>query len=296
MSFEKVRKIVTHPGQAHRDDFLGTCIVLAEAPSATVERRDPVTEDMADINIVVLDQGRLLDAQSNNFDHHQFPRNAEPICALSLVLKALGEYESAKDILPWLEFTEVLDAKGPIDAAAKLGIDQKRLLETLSPVESVLIHEFQKYTTLVPSDVLHELMRLIGRRSLDQLRKTSQRLRELDTRAYVWELSGLKVVDVRFVDRADQPALGLDLWCDKFHPDTAITVSQDDRGIGLCLYRRNDHPRVDFAFIGGDPLVGFAHVNGFVAKTAPITERQLAVLLERSIIALPKITEAEPTS
>ena len=65
-------RIITHPGTAHRDDFLSISLVLAKDSEVTViERREPSLAEIKDSNIWVLDVGRTLDSQLRAFDHHQ---------------------------------------------------------------------------------------------------------------------------------------------------------------------------------------------------------------------------------
>ena len=84
-----IRTIVTHPGGAHKDDLLAVCVLIAES-SASVERRDPTEEDLRDPQTAVVDVGGQHDPARLNFDHHHFPREHPPTCALRLVLEHLG--------------------------------------------------------------------------------------------------------------------------------------------------------------------------------------------------------------
>ena len=41
--------ILTHPGSAHKDEFLACCVLLAEAASPVpIHRREPTDADLAD--------------------------------------------------------------------------------------------------------------------------------------------------------------------------------------------------------------------------------------------------------
>ena len=86
-----IQLIVTHPGGAHKDDFLACCL-LAHLHGVPIERREPTASDLADPLICVVDVGGDHNPDLNNFDHHQFPRDADPLCAFSLVLHHLGLY------------------------------------------------------------------------------------------------------------------------------------------------------------------------------------------------------------
>ncbi len=85
---------------------------------------------------------------------------------------------------------------------------------------------------------------------------------------------GVPVVDATFVAGNDDPVLALEDHCRALEAvstgtrgKVAVTVTRDDRGQGLCLFRRNDDPRVDFSRLEGHEGVVFAHKGGFVAKT-----------------------------
>jgi len=46
----------------------------------------------------------------------------------------------------------------------------------------------------------------------------------------------------------------------------------------------NDHPQIDFSKLEGNPLVSFAHKNGFIAKTDLIYDKEdLIALISLSI-------------
>jgi len=85
----EIKTIITHRGGAHKDDFLA-CSLLVACHEVPIFRKDPTDEDLADPSIAVVDVGHLHEPEKNNFDHHQFPRDHPPTCALTLVLQHLG--------------------------------------------------------------------------------------------------------------------------------------------------------------------------------------------------------------
>ena len=107
-----IKAIITHPGGAHKDDFLA-CSVLLSNHSVSIFRRDPTEQELEDPEVAVVDIGHQHDPQLNNFDHHQLPRDHEPTCALSLVLQKFEIYEDTKEFCSWLETTEWFDCRGP---------------------------------------------------------------------------------------------------------------------------------------------------------------------------------------
>ena len=74
-----------------------------------------------------MDIGHRFESELNNFDHHQFDRELEPTCALSLVLQNMGIYEDSKEFCGWLETTEWFDCRGPNETAEWLGVEREAL-------------------------------------------------------------------------------------------------------------------------------------------------------------------------
>ena len=107
-----IRLIVTHPGSAHKDDLLAVCVLVAKH-GAPIVRRDPTPDELEDASVAVVDIGGVHDAARMDFDHHHFPREHAPTCALSLVLDHLGLYQDALRFCAWLETAEYFDSRGP---------------------------------------------------------------------------------------------------------------------------------------------------------------------------------------
>lgn len=271
----QVHTIVTHGGpDAHTDELLAVAVLLATFPDASVHRRDPTPEELLDPEVAVVDVGGVYDPARMNFDHHQFAPDRPPVCSLTLVLDRLGVLEAAHRAFPWLERVEVQDARGPVAAARLVGTGVDQYLKTLSPVETFVLRRFGQYGSVHPGWAFHELLVALGREKLDYVTKFAARQELLTAKAAVRVFDAgpgrrLEVVDVSFIDRADDPKLGLEAWIKARHPDAAVVVSQDDRGDGLTVFRRNDHPLIDFSVLAGTVGCVFAHKNGFVAKLAP---------------------------
>ena len=83
-----IKTIITHPGGAHKDDFLACSVLLSNHP-VSIFRRDPTEQELEDPEVAVVDIGHQHDPKLNNFDHHQLPRDHEPTCALSWFCKSL---------------------------------------------------------------------------------------------------------------------------------------------------------------------------------------------------------------
>ncbi len=280
--------ILTHPGGAHKDEFLACCVLLASTEArVAITRREPTPADLTDPTLAVVDVGDAHDPALLNFDHHQFPADHPPVCALSLVLQHLGLYEDARAFCDWLEPAEWFDCRGPNATARHLGVPRDAINQLYSPLDGTLLRRFAAATELSPGDPLWEVMRWTGADLLDYLRGLRARLDFIAQHATVWSLGDAGPA-VLFLPRTeplpDDPSGGLDRYIETVLSDRAITatVSPDRRGTGYGLSRHRDHPAFDFTRIADEPDVHFAHARGFVAKTSTTDEARLRELLERA--------------
>lgn len=257
------RLLIVHGGPAHRDDLLTACVLLARNPQLSVERRDPSAAELADPSVIVADVGGRFEPELNNYDHHQIQRGADPCCALTLVLRSMSLEPSAREIWPWLAFTELLDSRGPTAASRALGISAAALAATFSPVERVILRDFAKVSRLAPDMPQHSRLREIGEVMLRELERTTARLELLERKAVRLQVSRLDALDLRAV--GEDPMMASELFCKRSAPETAIFITRNQRGPGWALWRRNDHPTVDFARLRDDPRVSFVHSTGFMA-------------------------------
>lgn len=261
--------VVTHPGPAHRDEFVAVSLLLAKWPEVKVFRREPAAEDLADPNVLVVDVGGQFDPDQGNLDHHQLERDAAPCCSITQVLRYLGmDPDGVREIWGWLAPSEILDSKGPYALAAQLGMKAEDLFRMQSPVEAAALEMFSRARAVAPGDVLNSLMVEVGKYHLDYYGKVSSRLKELTEKASSFEVAGIKVVDTTFIPGNESPSLGVELWLksQSSTSDVDVVVSRDDRGTGLTLFRRGNSPKVDFSQLEGRDHVIFAHKGGFIAK------------------------------
>ena len=127
-----------------------------------VWRREPSEAELIDPEVAVVDVGGLHDPGLSNFDHHQFPRDHEPVCALSLVLMSLDLYEDARSFCEWLEPAEWFDTRGPFQTADWLGVDRTIMNRLNSPIDITLLRRFAQRTEWNPGDPVWEIMKMIG--------------------------------------------------------------------------------------------------------------------------------------
>ena len=283
-------RILTHPGGSHKDEFLACCLLLADNP-VPILRREPTAEDLADSTTAVVDVGHEHAPERGNFDHHQFPKDHPPTCALSLVLQHLGVYQDAHQFCDWLEPAEWFDTRGPIETARWLGVDRQTLFKLNSPIDTTLLRRFANATELQPDEPLWEVMKWIGQDLLGYIKNLRTRLDHIAQVAEIWEIeTATDSFKVLFMPRTepmpDEPSSGLARFIDT-HPEgreIAALVYPDRRGGGFGLSRHNDHPHLDFTRIENEADVHFAHARGFVAKTSATDPARLRQLLGQSWI------------
>ena len=284
-----ITSVVTHPGGAHKDDFLACAVLLTQAPVA-IERRDPTDADLNDPLVAVVDIGNEHSDTLHNFDHHQFPRDHMPTCALSLVLQHLGIYEDAREFCSWLEVAEWFDCRGPVDTAEWLGMDRETLGKLNSPLDITLLRRFAAQTEHKPGEPIWEVMRMIGQDLVDHVTSLRERIDFVAQHAEVWEFDGFKALYMpRTEPLPDEASSGLGYHVEKLGLEEEIIalVYPDSRGTGYGLRRFNDDPRMEFTQINAEEDVHFTHARGFIAKTSSGDSERLKELLRRSYRTCP---------
>lgn len=285
-----IQLIVTHPGGAHKDDFLACCL-LAHLHGVPIQRRELTDEDLADSSICVVDVGGSHDPELNNFDHHQFPRDAPPLCALSLVLQSMGLYEDALSFCAWLRPAEWLDTLGPNKAAKLMGIPRTALGALNSPIDITLLNRFANHTELDPDSPIYQVMCMVGEDNVNYLRSLRERLDYLKQHGQYWtiETDGEPIVAL-FLEQSDtiarDPSFGIYAFIDSENKEDEIQalVYPDRRGNGYGLTRYNDCQRLDFSQIESHEEVLFAHKRGFVAKVSATDPARLQEMLKLAVV------------
>lgn len=283
-----ISSIVTHPGGAHKDDLLASAVLLKDHP-VPIFRRDPTEKDLADTQVAVLDIGGEHDPARTNFDHHQFPRDHVPTCALSLVLQHLGIYEDAREFCPWLEVAEWFDCRGSKDTAEWIGIDRETLGKLNSPLDITLIKNFAGQSEHHPGEPVWEVMRMIGTDLVEFVTNLRNRLDQVARYTEIWELQKeeqrFKAFFLPHSESLPEDAtgvLGYQVKALGMEEEILALVYPDSRGEGYGMRRFNDDLRLDFSLIAEEDDVHFAHTRGFIAKTSAKEVERLKSLLVRA--------------
>lgn len=283
--FMKIERIVTHPGGAHKDEFLA-CSVLLAVEGVPVLRREPDEGDLADPATCVVDVGHQHDPERNNFDHHQFPGDQSPTCSLSLVLQHLDLYEDALQFCEWLEPAEWFDCRGAVATAEWMGVPRNAMSKLNSPIDVTMLRRFALAKRLDAGDPLWELMRMIGEDLLEYVKSLRERLDFISRHGEVWNVgAGGESFKILFMPRTKplpaEPSLGLGRFIETngLREVVAGMIYPDRRGSGYGLSRFNDDPRLDFTRIESEEDVHFTHKRGFVAKVTATEPERLRELV-----------------
>lgn len=269
-----IKTIITHPGGAHKDDFLACAVLLSKFP-VSILRRDPTDQELADPEIAVVDIGHQHNANLNNYDHHQFARDSDPSCALSLVLDQFGIYEDAKEFCSWLETTEWFDCRGPHETAEWLGVERETMAKLNSPIDVTIFQAFAKRNEHNSGEPVWEVMKMIGTDLVSFVVNLRKRMNQVAKHEEIWELGeedqSMKVAFVPCTDPPIEDVSGGLAWRVKelgLEEDVVAMVYPDSRGEGYGMRRYNDSPVMDFSKLSDEPEVHFTHNRGFIAKTS----------------------------
>ena len=281
-----IKTIITHRGGAHKDDFLA-CSLLVARHGVPIYRKDPTDEELTDPGIAVVDVGHLHEPENNNFDHHQFPRDHTPTCALTLVLQHMGIYEDARMFCDWLEPAEWFDTRGPKKTAEWLGVDRSVVSKMNSPIDISVLRRFAEAEKHQSGETIYELMKIIGTDLLDYLSDIRARLDRVAEHVQRWEINAAdgESWSALYFPRLENPlddtssALARYILVNKLDNEIAAMIYPDSRGEGFGLARFNDHPKLDFTRVEAEEDVHFAHNSGFLCKTIATEEARLQELL-----------------
>jgi len=146
-----VKKIITHSGPAHSDEFLAVSLLLHKYPDAVVIRVPDFTGEPEEGEIVV-DVGKRYDGRIF-FDHHQ---DEDLPSSFILVLRDFFGIDS-ENLPTDFRYIDLRDRFGAYVAKKVLNMDEDRGL-----VERAMLKYFSTITLLSPEHPLHYIMRCVG--------------------------------------------------------------------------------------------------------------------------------------
>ncbi len=275
----KPTRIITHGGNAHRDELLSIGIVFAKHGIVPVERRDPTDLESEDPHTWVIDVGQRHEPELSNFDHHQFSLDEDPRCALTLILDHFNLRKQWISVYTWLPFAELLDTRGPTVTAKRYGMSVPSLFATLSPIEASMLSLFEQ-----TPDMVSALLKELCLQMQYHVEAYYSRLHWLRANAEVRAVPGAGYSYI-FIPRGEtalnDPAMAMKQFRAESGKDIPVSVTPDPRGPGYGLFRFDDDERVDFTRLKSLQCMDFVHAGGFYATTAGTREAMLEALVQQ---------------
>lgn len=265
--------IVTHSGQAHADDILAVALILVKEgldfSDAHVQRvANGPASDYPTARFVV-DIGGVYDPTIGRFDHHQFPPDSPPDCALTLVARYYG---MTVEQYPWMKKLALLDSKGPYtwfsETFGRKAKNYREVQTALNEKESV----FAYFTHIANrhyenANSFEDAVRMACnwlKLEIDYVSKKATNVEYAKSNLEIVDLGGFKMAFFRQMSMR-----GTSEVCDdvtEADPSIIVTGKLDDRGTGYSAMRLNDSDRVNFYPLEGTKGCIFAHKNGFCLK------------------------------
>jgi len=271
-----IKKIIIHPGSAHRDDFLATGLAIyLTSSNIEVERKEPSKEELGNSQILVLDVGGRHEPELKNFDHHQFPSDTSE-CAFSIFSQWL-KLEHLFKIYDWYEVTKIWDSQGPKALADYLNFPTH---PPVNPFESSLTGLIRDNKLKNWHKLAGEIMGYFVERSVEIL---DIRIPWFRKNSEVKTVAGMNILV------ADSPnTKGIGEYEQELLIKENIKIDAeiwpDNRGDGWRLMRLDDNSSINFRKLNGEPAMRFIHANGFTASTKEkISLNEILVLMEKSI-------------
>jgi len=277
--------IITHPGTAHLDDFLSTCLVIYKSGDIEeVHRREPSDDEINDSSIYKLDVGDKHDPDIKCYDHHQIIMND---CALSLILQDWKLWDKAIKVHNWLTIAVANDTKGPKEVAKLLNVSYTALGRLDSFIERTILDLFKKKKIVKKGSALFSLMKIIGQRFFSQIDDYFKTLKDIEEKIEYKKIKGVLVTFCyKNVEHSNMLVRILnekkrEMWSDE---KGGIVVYPNNRPYGtIALSRVNNDKRVDFSRISNYEKVKFAHPQGFFASLEPMSDYELEQYINEAI-------------
>lgn len=259
-------RVITHADTAHRDDFLSLSFALCQDPNVEIiERKEPTLSEIENPNIWVLDVGGILNPSIKAFDHHQEDWNE---CTFSLLLKEWGLWDSAIEVLPWLEPTVLIDSSGLAAMSKEYNVDYKILYKFQSPVEVSFLDLLSKKSVIRPKDSLFFILKNIGHSILNKISEYVRLTDLIEKKCIVKKKKDVPIII--FLDGESSRTLSSVIYKYKGkifgNIKGGLSIIKDNRiKNAVRLYRFNNDQRIDFTRLNKNYHVRFLHEKEFLS-------------------------------
>lgn len=258
-------RVFIHAGSAHLDEIFAVALLMLVRPGlvgASIVRVQEVPADFNPDSDWMVDVGMVFEPTQNRFDHHQLSA-PEGLCAAGLLLRELDSeffrflMRDRLDGGPsWFKVLNEIDTQGPFAFKKKHGALTS---DAFGPALTKMVERGEVRAAIdIACQIVGEWWTFFQ----------EEKILEKEVRNMPVAFRGINGVGVAFLESSNpKHSAILARLLDWEEQDPAILVTFDDRGPGMCVFRRGDHPAVNLSSLAGHEAVEFAHKGGFIAKT-----------------------------
>lgn len=272
-----IKKIITHNGSAHQDEFLASCILLAKESNISsiirVSMDDPrMTQFLNNKEYCVIDIGRQLNSELENYDHHQ---DVNLPCSFTLILDKYGIREKVFECFSWARVVCKNDTKGIIGAVESFNVGlptdlkYKFVYDSIfsNPMCQFILSKYEKYQVIsnIVNEDMFEMMKEFGNWILSEVDKLDIRKENLEKYHKILNINGFFGIDISDIpDDGMEPSFGFGAWSNLKGYVVDFIVNRDTRSENAVRIVRYN-TKIDLLKIKDNNGIIFAHANGFLA-------------------------------
>lgn len=252
-----VKKIFTHKGLAHFDEFLACSLLLVLYPDATIYRINPSDIKAKEIedDAIYVDIGEKL--TNKIIDHHQ---DLELPSSFALVLKRFFNIDihSDPDLFFDYIYYDIKDRYGPQKANSICNVN----IPFENPITISILNMFSQQTKINKETMLHNFMKSLGEEILKDVNKRLiikqkiQSLQKIETNKGIIVYEPNQTVEI--------------FWASKLIPNLIGVIHKSPQDGNVAIVRINESPHfkpTNILHIIPNPV--FIHKTGFIVVIKP---------------------------
>jgi len=247
-------------------DFYAACLLLTIYPGIVrIHRGVNVQEQDA-----LIGDGSSYDPNQLIFGQPptgQMAKRHEPLTPLGRVLQHINQYHNAGITWPWLYPLELRETLGTTEVARHLDCTTETIARLGSPMDAIIVKEFQSYDVLDETAQMFHNMIYTGEYLCQQLQNVDTLLAEVRQKHRVIDVDGIKVLWLDdLADTKFEPIISRYVMLEA--RDVSVSVKPDTKGNGWALFKFRSSPAaLDFGRIASDPEIAFCQARGTLVKT-----------------------------
>jgi len=293
-----IKKAIVTPDM-DRDKFTSLLFILG-AISLNNSREESVKVLIKDVTESELDDPCVVVIGGGKTNHTLRCFDTESDSGVSITREVLNYFDLFELGIakPWLEYLDLVFGKNPAAYSAMIaekitpnaqGGAGKRSLDfsmrlskkwtpaSCPPLESYFLQKLKWEKSEI------SFLEKIGKFLISDLDQVSERRETLET-CNTYTHKGIKIFDSTTVLPGEEdPTFLVNEFLNEADPEVLIVVSNDDRGPGYALFRRNETDQIDFSQLGKSEEIVYSSKS--LAKTIkPLPKRKLVKLLDLAIV------------